>query len=68
MLVYRLKYHKYSTLLVYLLNDNGVIKNYDKKTNSLVEVDDTSILNVDGINNILNDLLSEVVFSLLVGI
>ena len=35
----------------YLINDNGVYKNYDEESNSLVEVQDTSILNVDAINN-----------------
>lgn len=35
----------------YLINDNGVYKNYDEETNSLVEVEDTSILNENSLNN-----------------
>ena len=35
----------------YLIDDNGVYKNYNEESNSLVEVQDTSILNADTINN-----------------
>ena len=36
----------------YLINDNGIYKNYNEETNSLVEVTDTSILNENALNNI----------------
>ena len=35
----------------FLINDNGVYKNYDEETNSLIEVSDISILKEDPLNN-----------------